>query len=472
MSQKFYAYLLIENDTIRIKEIIKLKRITKKLHLNLSITNEDIKSLKKFILKILFTNKRKKKELYDYNVYMYLRNSANFTNNALDLIMEEIKEKNQDLLIYGDSVVKISYKNQYWYEARPEWSPIFFENHDFLGDLVIIVSSRELLLTKKNFSSILNLKLSDPEVIKIKIDNAIVKRETNLNNYLGVPKLVSPRAEFKNLNKIYRVNKFDEKITIIIPTNFSKNTKGDSFIKNCLESMNLNATKFNFEVVLLFDGIHGNDYKSLVENKKFNFVVNPIYYTSTKFNFSTVINTGVQNISNDFILILNDDVYFESKFSFDCPLKHLIYDAAGTVGVRLLHPDLRIQHAGIYFQNKVPQHWLYGSNKDYLPESHNYCREVSGSTGAFLFFRKSLYEKIGGMDEQFALDYNDVDLCLNMDKHGYKNILCSSITAKHLESATRKKRDVKEIENDLIRLMNKYEIKVRDPYVYTPADRS
>jgi GT2 family glycosyltransferase len=83
-----------------------------------------------------------------------------------------------------------------------------------------------------------------------------------------------------------------------------------------------------------------------------------------------------------------------------------------------------------------------------------------------------LYEKIGGMDEQFALDYNDVDLCLNMDKHGYKNILCSSITAKHLESATRKNRDVKEIKNDLIRLMNKYDIKVRDPYLYTPADRS
>ena len=189
----------------------------------------------------------------------------------------------------------------------------------------------------------------------------------------------------------------------------------------------------------MFNRIQGNDYKSLVENNKFNFVVKPIPYTSTKFNFSTAINKGVQNVSNDFILILNDDVYFESKFNFDCPLKHLINDAAGTVGVRLLHPDLRIQHAGIYFQNKVPQHWLYGSNKDYLPESHNYCREVSGSTGAFLFFRKSLYEKIGGMDEQFALDYNDVDLCLNMDKQGYKNILCSSITAKHLESATRKR---------------------------------
>jgi GT2 family glycosyltransferase len=471
MIHQFNAYLLIEDDDIKINEIIKIYIIAKKIKLNFSIINKDMKIIHRIILKILMSDRNAQKINKDYNIYMFLRNSARLTNDSLYKIICEIKHKNQNLLIYGDSVVKRHKKNQYWYEARPEWSPIFFETHDFLGDLIILVCKDELLFSKSSVHSIISKNVSDRNVTKIRISSAITKRKTNLDNQFGVPRLRSPNVVSNNLIKLRQAVKFDEKITIIIPTKFSTNVDGNTFLKNCLESIDHNANKFNFNVVLLFDKIYLDDYKNIVNNKKFNFTIDAIPYSSSKFNFSTAINTGVQHVSNEFILILNDDVYFKSKFNFDCPLKHLIKDAGGTVGVRLLSPELRIQHAGIYFENKAPQHWLYGSNKDYLPESHNYCREVSGSTGAFLFFRKSLYEKIGGMDEQFALDYNDVDLCLNMDRHGHQNILCSNITAIHFESATRKKRDTTEIKKDLTKLWNKYVINSRDSYIYTPADR-
>ena len=43
------------------------------------------------------------------------------------------------------------YKN--WYESRPEWSPIFFKSHDFLGDLILTVTNDSQLFTKESVNS-------------------------------------------------------------------------------------------------------------------------------------------------------------------------------------------------------------------------------------------------------------------------------------------------------------------------------
>ena len=76
------------------------------------------------------------------------------------------------------------------------------------------------------------------------------------------------------------------------------------------------------------------------------------------------------------------------------------------------------------------------------------------------------------MDENFPLDYNDVDLMLKIEKHGLKNLICSKVSATHAESLTRGITDLDVINNDLNRLIDIHgKMAEKDPFLYTPADR-
>jgi O-antigen biosynthesis protein len=65
-------------------------------------------------------------------------------------------------------------------------------------------------------------------------------------------------------------------------------------------------------------------------------------------------------------------------------------------------------------------------------------REVSAVTGAALFIRRSLYVRLGGMDEEaLAVAYNDIDLCLKAREAGFRNLYSPRIRFLHHESITR-----------------------------------
>jgi GT2 family glycosyltransferase len=471
MNKYIKTNLLIDGKNLKTIDVIQLIIQFSKSNFRIANCKSNLNLLGRTILYLFkLTQKRSLKSHYS-NCFVFLRNSATLTKDSLLIIQDQLNKNYKSCLFYGDSVVEIEKNNRYWYESRPEWSPIFFKSHDFLGDFILILSHDSQLITKESANSFILNNINDDKVKKIRIDSAISKRISNSISSLGVPKLLSEsRIETNTIGSNVNLN-LEEDLSVIIPTNFSKNSNGDLFILKCLESINNYAAKINFKVFLIIEERNKNEYDRLLADIEYRFQILKIDYRNPTFNFSKVINYGVSQISSEFALILNDDVYFASKFDFSCPLNHLVNDSAGSVGIRLLYPDEKIQHAGIYFINGAPQHWLYGSNKDFLLASHSYCKEVSGSTGALLFFSKNLFESIGGMDEDFHLDYNDVDICLKFEESGYKNILCSNIIAYHFESKTRGKRQESEVKIDLVKLLKKHSLNSRDPYTYTPADR-
>ena len=65
-------------------------------------------------------------------------------------------------------------------------------------------------------------------------------------------------------------------------------------------------------------------------------------------------------------------------------------------------------------------------------------REVSAVTGACLLMPSEVFRKLGGFDEIFPVNYNDVDLCLRVGKAGFRIIQECRARMEHAESATRK----------------------------------
>jgi GT2 family glycosyltransferase len=64
-------------------------------------------------------------------------------------------------------------------------------------------------------------------------------------------------------------------------------------------------------------------------------------------------------------------------------------------------------------------------------------QNLSAVTAACLVVRKSVYDEVGGLEEELAVAFNDVDFCMKLLKAGYRNIWTPYAELYHHESATR-----------------------------------
>ena len=428
------------------KFAIQLIELSTEQKLTIKFLNKFLNLLSKIFLRFI-------KNLMPY--YVLTRNDCKF---LIDPKMFNTFEKDQKRLIYGDSIVQTQDKD--WYESRPKFSRIHFKNHDYIGDLVL--SNFKL----KSFSEIRELSLQGSLELE-KLDNAVSKRYAKQYNDLKVPILVDQLGDFFASDK--EITK-KISVSILIPTDFKKtNTYG---IDKSILSLIKNVTNIEFEIILLYGKNKRSEYNNMVKKFESQLNMKSIEYMED-FNFSKVINSGVNASSFEFILIMNDDVILDEKSDLIHFFSHLSNDNnLGSIGIRLFDENGRILHAGLEYRNGEPQHFLKGSDKDFLKNSHDVCREISGCTGAFLAFTKRNFVKVGKMNENFPLDYNDVDLMLRIEEHGLKNLICSKVTAIHAESLTRGITNLDVINNDLNRLTDIHgKLPERDPFLYTPADR-
>lgn len=87
--------------------------------------------------------------------------------------------------------------------------------------------------------------------------------------------------------------------------------------------------------------------------------------------------------------------------------------------------------------------------------------------------KKSIYEEVGGLDENFRVALNDVDFCLKLRQKGYLNIFTPFAEAFHFESKSRgfedskAKRERYTEECDNFKKKWSKELEAGDPY-YNP----
>jgi GT2 family glycosyltransferase len=62
---------------------------------------------------------------------------------------------------------------------------------------------------------------------------------------------------------------------------------------------------------------------------------------------------------------------------------------------------------------------------------------MSAVTAACLVVRKELYQAVGGMDENLAIAFNDVDFCMKLRAAGYRNVYTPYAELFHHESVSR-----------------------------------
>ncbi len=123
------------------------------------------------------------------------------------------------------------------------------------------------------------------------------------------------------------------------------------------------------------------------------------------------------------LLLLNSDVVPAQSGWLGRLHEALQEQGVGAVGPKLLFDDESIQHAGLYFERGTDGLWLNAHYHKGMPwnwpAAQRRCR-VPGVTGAALMVHRALFERVGGICEEYIVgDYEDSDLCLRIHASGH-----------------------------------------------------
>jgi len=213
-------------------------------------------------------------------------------------------------------------------------------------------------------------------------------------------------------------------------------------IKDLIGSIFEKTSYRNFEIILINrdnDDLQTLEYlKSSNKHEK----ITVIDY-NMPFNYSKAVNFAVKYAKGDVFVILNDDMKIINDDWLRELVSHALRSEVGVVGAKLLYPDDTIQHAGIIIGldggediNAIYSHQFINKDAPGYFGRAQLLQNYSAVTGACMAVRKDVYEKAGGMDENLALAYNDVDFCLKVMQLGYYNVYTPYAMLYHYESAT------------------------------------
>jgi GT2 family glycosyltransferase len=164
-----------------------------------------------------------------------------------------------------------------------------------------------------------------------------------------------------------------------------------------------------------------------------------------KYQFSECNNSVAFNEAKfETILFLNNDIIFpDSSAAIWDIYKNISKNLnIGIAGAVLRFPDGTIQHKGVSFFRSPPE--IKGLC--YHPDSRcefditeKYPVEYIATTGAFLMIKSRIFEEIGGFDVSYKKECQDVALCLESHRRGYKCYVYECGNIIHIENGTRNK---------------------------------
>ena len=201
-----------------------------------------------------------------------------------------------------------------------------------------------------------------------------------------------------------------------------------------------------------------------------------VVYWEAGFNYSAINNFGFKFAKGDYIMLLNNDVELITPDIFQSMLGFCMRPEVGIVGAKLLYNDHTVQHAGVLVgAGGLADHVFKGIHEDdpgYMGRAIS-SQDVSAVTAACLLVKRSVYEEVGGLEDEFQVAFNDVDFCLKVRKAGYLIVYDSDVKLFHYESKSRGMEDTTErfirFGNEMMLLNSKWDILSTfvDPY-YNP----
>lgn len=140
------------------------------------------------------------------------------------------------------------------------------------------------------------------------------------------------------------------------------------------------------------------------------------------FNYSAVNNLGTRHAKGEYLVLLNNDTEVITPEWLNEMLMFAQRPDVGAVGAKLYYPDDTVQHAGVILgvggvAGQMFRH-LPRENPGYMNRAA-IAQDFTVVTAACMMIPRRVWDAVGGLDEGYAVAFNDVDLCMRIRKAGY-----------------------------------------------------
>lgn len=246
------------------------------------------------------------------------------------------------------------------------------------------------------------------------------------------------------------------------------------FLFQCLKSIEKASeiafnSGFKTEVIVIDNNSNDGSVGFLKPHFKF------VKFIELKENsgFSRANNIGNKNSIGKYLLILNPDTILEENNL----LKMLQFmeqnPDVGVAGCKVLNADGTFQ---LGCRRGFPTPWasftklfglqkLFPGSKFFAQYNQTYksideTYSIDAITGAYMFIRKEIFEKINGFDEDFFMYGEDIDLCLRISQNSCKIVYYHETSIIHYKGESTRRSSM----NELYHFYNAMEIFTRKHY--------
>jgi GT2 family glycosyltransferase len=236
------------------------------------------------------------------------------------------------------------------------------------------------------------------------------------------------------------------------------NWNSGSDLLSCLESLYAHSLAGTMEVFVVDNGSEDGS-PELIRRVLPQAVLIEV---GANLGFAKAANLGWRHAQGEYVLFLNPDTLVPAGTLGQALTYLRSQPGVGVLGVKLLNPDGSLQ---VSCWNFLSLTTLLLDNLLRLPLvsrslagrylyrlwNHDETREVDWISGAFMLFRRSVLEEVGGFDEDYFMYSEDMDLCYRVRQRGYPVVYYPATSIVHYGNRSGEKKWAEGREAEIVR---------------------
>ena len=389
--------------------------------------------------------------------------------DALFQMVKAITEKKADMIYTDEDEISADGKHYSEPEFKPDFNLFRLRENNYIGQFWAI--RKEILEQAGKFDPEYDgaqdydmlLRCSEqaenivhiPKILchSMKAENLITEEQEKKNWEAGRKALeehyrraeVSATAELADKKGWYRSHltiSGEPMISVIIP---SKDHIND--LELCISSIEEKTTWKNYEIIIVENNSVEKETFVYYETLKNRYPNVRILTWKKEFNYSAINNFAVREAQGEYLLFLNNDVEIITENWLEEMLQLCQQKDVGMVGAKLYYPDDTIQHAGVVIGfGGIAGHCFVQQKRGTTGYCHRIicAQDYSAVTAACMMVKKSAFDAVGGLSEELAVAFNDIDFCMKLRKAGYLIVYNPYAELYHYESKSRGLEDTPE----------------------------
>lgn len=229
----------------------------------------------------------------------------------------------------------------------------------------------------------------------------------------------------------------DYSVAIVIP-----NKDHLLVLKRAIDSILTKSTYSNYHIYIVENNSTTEDIFNYYSMASKDSRISILEYEYKEFNFSDINNWAINQLNEDYVVLLNNDIEVITPNWIEEMLMLCQRPDVGAVGAKLYFSDHKIQHSGLIvgIGGNIASHYEHRFDRQssgYLNRL-NLVHNYTALTAACMMVSREDYVSVNGLDAQnFKVGLNDVDFCLKLTEKGKFNVFTPHAELNHYESLSR-----------------------------------